>query len=303
MKPHVLENEVWQVGLLPETGMSTGFGRIKRETAWLDFMRPTPEASYGYPSDCASFLVIPWSNRLRDARFRFRGKTHDLPSNMRDGTAIHGVARQYPWTVARGDIRRLAASFDSRQHGNIAFPFPFTARAEFRLEGPRFHCDVALRNESREPMPAGFGHHPYFQRTLVGEADTVRLEIPCGEYFELENCLPSAPPVPVEPRVDFRKMRPLGDVPIDDCLTGREGDAPVRFRYVESGVRVALEFDPLFGNVVLYVPPDKTFFAVEPVTNANDGFNLYDRGIAGSGVFVLEPGEEHAASFALKVET
>ena len=26
---------------------------------------------------------------------------------------------------------------------------------------------------------------------------------------------------------------------------------------------------------------------VEPVTNANDGFNLYDKGIPGSGVFVL----------------
>jgi aldose 1-epimerase len=302
MTLHVLANEVWQVGLLPQTGMSTAFGKIKHGSAWLDFMRPTPEASYGSASDCASFLVIPWSNRLRDARFRFRGKTYDLPSNMRDGTAIHGFARQYPWTVERADARQLAASFDSRAHENIPFPFAFSARAAFRLDGPRFCCDLALRNESSEAMPAGFGHHPYFQRSLAGDGDAVNLQIPCAEYFVLENCLPSAPPVPAPPRVDFRKMRPLGDAPIDDCLTGRQGDAPVRFTYAEAGVKVALEFDALFGNVVLYVPPGKTFFAVEPVTNANDGYNLYDRGIAGSGVFVLEPGEERAATFALKVE-
>jgi len=303
MKPHVLENDVWQIGLLPETGMSTAFGRIKHGGAWLDFMRPTAEASYRYPSDCASFLLVPWSNRLRDARFRFRGKTYQLASNMRDGTAIHGVGREHPWAVERADGRQLAASFDSRAHENIAFPFAFTARAAFRVEGQRFRCDLAVRNESREPMPAGFGHHPYFQRALAGPTDTVRLAIPCAQYFELDNCLPSAPPVPVDPRVDFRNLRPLGDAPIDDCLTDRQGDAPVRFSFAESGVRIALEFDWLFANVVLYVPPGKSFFAVEPVTNANDGFNLYDRGIAGSGVFVLAPGEERAASFALTVQS
>src|SRR6266542_1576165 len=127
MKPHVLENDVWQIGLLPETGMSTAFGRIKHGGAWLDFMRPTAEASYRYPSDCASFLLVPWSNRLRDARFRFRGKTYQLASNMRDGTAIHGVGREHPWAVERADGRQLAASFDSRAHENIAFPFAFTA--------------------------------------------------------------------------------------------------------------------------------------------------------------------------------
>ena len=42
-----------------------------------------------------------------------------------------------------------------------------------------------------------------------------------------------------------------------------------------------------FRHLVLYVPPGESFFAVEPVSNANDGFNLFARGIAGSGVRVL----------------
>jgi aldose 1-epimerase len=62
-----------------------------------------------------------------------------------------------------------------------------------------------------------------------------------------------------------------------------------------------MECDPLFEQIILYMPAGQTFYAVEPLTNANDGFNLYDRGVRGSGVFVLEPGEEKAATFVLRV--
>jgi aldose 1-epimerase len=41
---------------------------------------------------------------------------------------------------------------------------------------------------------------------------------------------------------------------------------------------------------------------LEPVTNANDGFNLMEKGIPGHSVFVLEPGEERSATFTFQVQ-
>src|SRR5262245_25928935 len=105
--PHILENDIWQVGLLPPTGMSTAFGRIRRGGTFVDFMRPTPEGAYTKPSDCASYLLVPWSNRVNDGRFTFRGREHRLRVNAADGSAIHGIAREYPWEVAQGDRNRL----------------------------------------------------------------------------------------------------------------------------------------------------------------------------------------------------
>jgi aldose 1-epimerase len=281
--------------------MSTAFGRVKHRGSVVDFMRPTPEVSYGKVSDCASYLLVPWSNRVQDAIFTFRGKEHRLKVNAADGSAIHGIARDHPWRVESSDATHLVASFDARQ--GVPFPFPFSTRAEFRLDRARFSARLAVKNEGQEAMPAGFGHHPYFQRFIAGPTDGVRVEIPCAEYFELEACIPSGEPIPVDPRVDFRTMRPLDPhEKLDDCLTGRRPGAPIRFAYPESGLSISLELDPLFENVVVYVPPEKTYFAVEPVTNANDGFNLYEQGIRGSGVFVLEPGEERSASFVLSVE-
>jgi aldose 1-epimerase len=301
LQPHVIENDVWQVGILPPTGMSTAFGRVKLKGTWVDFMRPTPPESYGHASDCANFMLIPWSNRIKGALFRFRGKDYQLAVNAADGTAIHGTTRNAPWEIERADPRGITGSFDSRKNPGANFPFAFSTRAELRLDGPSFVNTVWLKNEGNEPMPAGFGHHPYFQRKLTGDGDSAMLEVPCTEYFELDMCIPKGPPLPVDSRLDFRKMRSISGVHVDDCLTGRIPGAPIRFSYPESKLNVTMECDPLFEHIILYMPPGKTFYAVEPLTNANDGFNLFDKGVRGSGVFVLEPGEEKSATFVLRV--
>jgi aldose 1-epimerase len=299
---HVLQNEFWSVGFLPQTGMSTAFARIKVGDRWVDFMRPTPEPDFGEAPSCASFVTIPWSNRIKDAVFWFRGKSHALRSNCVDGTAIHGVARDYPWHVERADASSLHASFVWREAGAERFPFPFTAQLMMRLEGRRFTTWTSIKNDAQSPIPAGFGHHPYFQRALASSSDTVLLRIPCEGYFELDQKLPSSSPVAVEPRVDFRTLRPPGPQAIDDCLTRRDFTEPIRFFYKESKTAVLLVADDIFKNVVLYVPTGEPFFAVEPVTNANDGFNLFDRGVEGSGVFVLDPGEQRGGVFTLVQE-
>jgi aldose 1-epimerase len=301
LEPHVIENDVWQVGILPPTGMSTAFGRIKLRGAWVDFMRPTAREHYGRASDCASYLLIPWSNRIKNGLFRFRGKDYQLKVNAADGTAIHGTTRDHAWEVERSDRSSVAGAFDSRKNPGANFPFAFTTRAEFRLDGPAFVNTVSVKNVGHEPMPAGFGHHPYFQRVLAGQSDSAMLEVPCTEYFDLDMCIPKGPPLPVQSNLDFRKMRSISTLHVDDCLTGRIPGAPIRFSYPESKLNVNMECDPLFEQIIIYMPAGKPFYAVEPLTNANDGFNLHDRGVRGSGVFVLEPGEEKAATFVLRV--
>jgi aldose 1-epimerase len=182
------------------------------------------------------------------------------------------------------------------------FPWTFLASVRYEVVGPWFSVTTSVANTSSEPFPAGFGHHPYFQRTLAGTADEVRVQIPATAAFKLHNCLPDGPPVALEPRLDFREMRPLGTEFIDDNLTSRDAAAPIRLFYPRSRREVHMTADPLFSSVILYVPQGGTdFFAVEPVTNANDGFSLYEHGVHGSGVFVLEPGEERSATFTLEV--
>jgi aldose 1-epimerase len=299
MPLHTLENELWQVGVLPETGSSTAFGRVRRGGRWLDIMRPTSEADYGNASLCASFIMLPWCNRLRDARFRFEGREYALQPSSADGTAIHGTVRRLPWQVASAEPLRVVTTFDSaaQEPDKINFPFRFSARSEFRLDKRDFVTTLTLRNEDSQPFPAGFGHHPYFVR----DADNrVQIQIPCDEHFELVDALASAPPVPLPPELDFREVRPLGTRVYEHLLTTRANDLAARIVYPEASVSMLA--DPLFRHVLLFAPEGKPFFAIEPQSNANDGFNLYEQNIAGNGVFVLQPGESKSGTVTLRLE-
>jgi aldose 1-epimerase len=266
-------------------------------------LRPTAEADFADSSACASFPLVPWSNRIKDATFGFGGRTYTLRANSSDRTAMHGVGRDYPWQVRAADPAQLALKLDTADIGpeGVNFPWPFRARIVYRLDGERFSIEMALRNTGDEPFPAGFGQHPYFMRTLSGPQDRAELEIPCAQQFPAENCIPYGPPQPIHPRLDFRRLRTLEQVFIDDNLTGRTPGRPVLIVYPRSNVALSMRMDPIFENIILYSPLRKPYFAVEPVTNANNGFNLLADGVPGSGVVVLEPGQSARGTITLEL--
>lgn len=297
---YTLENEHWQVGVLPETGASVAFGRVRHGDNWVDIMRPTDPADYDNSSNCASFILIPWSNRIRDGKFRFDGQDYPLEINSpEEGLAMHGDVRQRPWKIASMSSSEITLTFDSRDYANVNYPFAFSARAEYRLEDADFIMGLALKNEDDQPMPGGFGHHPYFVRYETGAS--VLLQIPCDKAYAMEAAMPTAAAVPVSGHLDFRVLRSLGDVPLDDLLTGRLSDVSGRMIYPAWNTEITMSSDPIYTHTIIYAPSGRSFYAVEPVTNANDGFNLYDKGIEGTGVFVLQPGEAESGLIRLHV--
>jgi aldose 1-epimerase len=295
---HTLQNDYWQVGILPETGASIAFGRVKKDGQWVDVMRPTDPADYDNASNCASFVLSPWSNRIREGRLRFRGNEYPLEVNNADGTAIHGDTRGRIWQVEAAGESRINLSFDSTAHANINFPWQFAACAEYWLDGPEFVMSMGIKNLDDESFPGGFGQHPYFVLT-----DDTMLEVPVDQQYNLTDAMPDGGAVPISATLDFRTMRALRDAPpLDNLFRGRQGDKPARIVYPAHDIEVGMYADPIFEHFIVYAPPGQPFFAVEPVTNANDGFNLFEQGVAGNGVFVLEPGDDRHGAIRLRYE-
>ncbi len=49
-------------------------------------------------------LLAPWPNRIRDGRYDFGGRTHQLPvSEPTRATALHGLVAWQPWTVQEAE--------------------------------------------------------------------------------------------------------------------------------------------------------------------------------------------------------
>lgn len=292
---HLLQNDTWRVGVLPETAGSLAFAQIQHQGQWYDFMRPTPESQYGDALACASYLLVPWSNRIRDAKFRFMGSEYQLRPSYPDGTAIHGAARHYPWSVVYADATRIRLEFDARERADVNFPFAFRSWVEYQLVGNDFRTLMGVQNVDTQSMPAGFGTHPMIQRELTDADDQLALQLPFDQAYPLVDCMPTGAPTAVPEALDYQVLRQAGNVFVDDCLTGRNMAEHIMLKYSKSKVQIVQWMDFVYTHLVMYMPVGQSFIALEPVTNANDGFNLAAAGAVGHGVFELHPGEMREA--------
>ena len=290
-----LENEYLRLELAPEHGASVVNLAAALAGAWTPILRPTPpaEAAAGHVSGMASFTLAPFSNRLPAGRLRFAGREYQLRLNTPDGHTQHGDVRRRPWRTTAQAAARAAFTLDTRDFADFNYPFPFTAEIGYELAGPRCTTRFTLANVGAEPMPAGFGFHPYFPRTLTAPAENVELEAAAaGVYADL---IPTTPAGAVPPALDFARRRPLAETPLNHCYAGWDGRAVIH--WPRAGVTLRLEAEAPLRHLVLFAPAGQAFFAVEPVTNATNGFNLHAAGLPGSGTLVLAPGQAAAAAF------
>lgn len=292
----------WALGVLPGTGASLAYGRVRIDGRWVDLLRPTrPEALTSWER-CASFPLVPWSNRIEGGRLAFRGRHWQLARTAEDGSALHGAGVAAPWRVAEQSSSRIAMELDSQVLVGVNFPWEFRARVEYAVDRSRLTVTTSVENTDVEPFPAGFGHHPYFRRFLsaaTGQGGP-SLHVPATRGYALDRGVATGAAGDVPSRADYRSPRVIGDAFVDDVLTGLEPGAPVRLVYPEG--TVDLTMDDVYSHVVVYAPRSRPYFAVEPVTHVNGGLALHDAGVAGTGVYVLEPGEMRSGSFTIDVQ-
>lgn len=289
-----IENERLRLEIAPQVGASVAAFAFKRGEAWVPIMRPTPRPLPEKPSSYSSFTLAPFSNRIRAARFEFEGHTYQLKPNTPEGNAQHGDVRGRPWQVFHG-ADSAACTFDSRFFEDMNWPWPFSLAVLYRLEGSTLETTLELVNQGQSPMPAGFGLHPYFVRHL-GEAV---LQFEARGYYPTDaGLIPNEGMQPIPDELDFLGARPVGSQPLNHVYGGWDGRAVLEWE--GSHLRLLLEADPVFEHLVVFTAPDGTL-ALEPVTHATDGFNLYARGIQGTGVRVLQPEESLAGKVRLTI--
>ena len=287
-----LDSEHWRLWLDPARGASWLAGEVRRDGHWHAVLPDCREA--GAALDAASFHMLPYSNRIRDARFTFEGRTVQLGRVERH--AIHGALRKLPWDVLDADASRLLCRIDSREHDGVDWPWPIVATIDARLDGPTLRSAMTLENAGSTPMPAGLGWHPYFVREIDGAAPELTLPVESVYPDAVGDCLPDGAPVTLPSELDFRTARALDRATrIDCCLAGFGGTA--RIAWPAAGIALELRASEACDHLVFF-NPDAPHFAVEPVTHANDAFNLAERGIE-AGRAVLGPGERLEAEMRL----
>ena len=192
MSSKIIESDELRLEVSPEAGASIVSLGLAVENQWVPILRPTPPAALANlkTSDMACFVLAPFSNRIRDARFRFRGEEFQLRPNFPDGTAIHGDVRKRPWDLVEKKPDSLTLLIDSARFKDTNYPFPFQVRLHYGLSTNTLNATIELTNSGKEPMPAGFGFHPYFQRTLTDPSEKVQLRARVEGVYPGETPLP-----------------------------------------------------------------------------------------------------------------
>jgi len=305
-----LASERLRLWLNPDHGVEWQALQVRRGDEWVSLVpdcRPGGGAARGPGQDAgrdaapalsaACFMMIPYSNRLRDGAFTFQGKAYQLGRPERH--AIHGALRTLPWEVDTVTGKLASCRFDSRTAAQAPdWPWPIEATLEHALLGERLTSEMSLTNHGDSAMPAGFGWHPYFVRDIDGSGPTLTLPVSTVYPDADGDALPDGAAQPLPPALDFREPRELDpDQRIDHCFAGLAGRS--RISWPGAGISMILQASPVCSHLVLF-NPDAPHFAVEPISNANDGVNLHARGID-AGVQVLEPGDTLRATLTIEL--
>lgn len=263
--------------LAPEIGGSIlAFDRVGGGTVAL--MRGA-ESATATVLDCASFPLVPYSNRIRGGCFTFRGREAVQTPNMAgDPSPLHGQGWLAPWSTEDSDENSAELAF---LHEPGEWPWAYEARQVFRLDADGLDLTLTCRNLSDDAMPCGLGLHPYFPCDASTRLDT-RVT---GAWTIDADVLP-VDLVRATGRYDLSDRAICGQH-LDNGFEGWGGEATITTNGVPT-VRIRSADAQRFQ---VYSPASGGFFVAEPVQAANAALNEAESEWPRLGLAVLEPGE------------
>ena len=251
------------------------------------------------PSGGRGQQLLPWPNRIRDGRYEFDGKQQQLAlTEPARHNASHGLGRYVPWRVL--DHQNETVTLQLVIYPQPGWPGTLQARVTHRLDAAGLTVEVEVVNLGVDPIPFGYGAHPYL---TVGEeaVDDVVLEIPANRYLMVDDrMLPLDLQSVNGTEFDWRTAHRIEDAVLDTALTDLSRGADGHW---EVGVQLAGNCTYVWGDehlrwVQIFTggPYRNTSVAVEPMTCGPDAFNL---GPTHDDLLVLQPDETFAFTWGI----
>ena len=249
-------------------------------------------------------LLMPWPNRIRDGRYSFGGRDHQLAlTEPKRSNASHGLARWAAWTLEEHTANSVSLVY--RVMAQTGYPWAVDLHVLYDLGADGLTVTQTATNLSGEPAPYACGAHPYL---CVGEGiDHLELTLPAGTRTLTDDRLIPVETVPVDDEHDFRAPRAdrVDALQRDVRRPRRATTASPRPRCATRapGHGVALWVDERIPWLLLYSADDapgleRRSLAVEPMTAPADAFN------SGTDLVTLapagEPGDELSVTWGIR---
>lgn len=249
----------------------------------LPVLRSTEPAALDGPRLAGNYPLVPYSNRLGYRRFRWLHREHTTQANFDDSShSVHGVGWMRPWQVESCSPAEAVLRLDHA--GDADWPFAFEARQSFALDADGLRLTLSVRNDAAHPAPVGLGWHPYFPKRSRS-----RLHVELSERWESDPGTQLPTRRVRQPGIDAD----VAHLNFDHCFEGWPGTARVRDEKLKIGISSSLPY------LVVYTPPQKDYFCVEPVSHVSNALHMAEP--AQHGLRTLQTGETFEAWMRLDI--
>lgn len=263
-------------------------------------------------------VMVPFANRIADARYVFDGEPFDLQPGVEGSAraARHGFVRGVDFDVASFEADDASARVTFTTQGirpgvHPGYPFAIDLAITYVLDASGLTVDAVMRNVGDRAAPCFFGWHPYFRLSDM-PIDGWELQIPADSVVRTgEDFIPlpgEAARMPADhaPELDFRRMQAIGARELNhafaDLRLDVDGRARTRLRAPDTQLSIAVW---QMAGVMLAFTADtvtrdiRRSIALEPMESWSDAFNRADCAEA----IRLEPGAERRFLCGVEIES
>ena len=254
---------------------------------WLDdlpVLRSTEADALPSARLSGCFPLAPYSNRLGFRRFRWHGEEHTTAPNFEGSPhSLHGVAWLREWHLREAGADSATLAY--RHAPDVHWPYAFELLQQLHLAPGALTLRLTLTNIDVRSQPAGLGWHPYFPKRSRS-----RIHAECSQRWERDPSTLLPTRAVAQPGLDG-EVRHLD---YDHCFDGWHGAARVRDE------KLSLRLSSSLQRLVVFTPPDRDYFCVEPVSHVNDAIHFSDP--LAHGLVDLASGASLEAWMRLEVE-
>jgi len=247
------------------------------------------------PPKSAGCVLVPWPNRIRDGRYRFDGVDHQLPlTEPANLNASHGLVKWARWQCLERTPASVLMGYDVVPQ--TGYPFEVRLRLRYSVSADGLTVRLTAENSGSAVAPFGAGFHPFLD--LAGSpVEDAELLIPAETVLRTDERQIPVGRLPVAGTgFDLRRLRPLGELRLDDGFADLTGSVAV-LRTPRR--RLELHWDSAFRYLQVFTPPavtpGRTAVAIEPMSCPANAFN------SGEGLTRLAPGAEWSGSWGIRL--
>jgi aldose 1-epimerase len=290
-----------EVDLLPGYGATLNGFRIKNSKGLtfnvIDSYKDARELKKELGRTFKGPKLSPFPCRIPDGIYKFNNHEYHLEHLFGDGTAIHGLLYDKPFTLmetgADAGHGTVLLEYIYRRE-DPGYPFYYACQTRYTLySGGDLEVVTTVTNLDDETIPLADGWHPYF--TLGGKTNDWHLQFHAEAIVEFDDRL--VPTGRLKQYDLFESPRPIGDTFLDNCFALKPDivSAACRLYNPANGLRISFFPDAAYPYLQIYTPATRDSIAVENLSGAPNCFNNK------MGLLLLKPGHSQIFTVRYKV--